>query len=150
MIPRKLCRHHAALASAFALATSVAWGQAAPTPPASTSPTKVDEENVVTLSPFEVSSSADNGYAAATTLAGNRLNTELRDVGNAIQVVTSQFLKDTGATSNETLLQYTTSTEVGNIQGNFAGAGDGSQLNENNSFKNPNSNTRVRGLTAAD
>ena len=34
------------------------------------------------------------GYAAATTLAGSRLNTELRDVGNAVTVVNQQFLKD--------------------------------------------------------
>lgn len=34
------------------------------------------------------------GYAAVTTLAGNRLNTELRDIGNAVTVVNQQFLHD--------------------------------------------------------
>jgi outer membrane receptor protein involved in Fe transport len=109
-----------------------------------------DEESVFVLSPFEVSAEAERGYSAATTLAGNRLNTELRDVGNAIQVVTSQFLRDTGAVNNETLLQYTTGTEVGNVFGNFAGLGDGAQLDETDRFRNPNQNTRVRGLTSAD
>jgi len=112
--------------------------------------TTTEEENVVTLSPFEVSGEGDTGYAAATTLAGNRLNTDLRDIGSAIQVVTSQFLKDTGAVNNETLLQYTTSTEVGSIQGNFAGLGDNASLNETGNFRNPSQNTRVRGLTNAD
>ncbi|HEY9154392.1 MAG TPA: hypothetical protein VIM69_04635, partial [Opitutaceae bacterium] len=69
-----------------------------------TSPTKPattpDAEETIVLSPFEVTSSNDEGYAAATTLAGNRLNTELRDVGSSITVVTSQFLRDTGATDN--------------------------------------------------
>ena len=113
-------------------------------------PGEETEEDVVVLSPFEVSSEAETGYAAATTLAGNRLNTELRDIGNAVSVITSQFLKDTGAVNNETLLQYTTGTEVGNIQGNFTGLGDGALLSETDRFRNPNSNTRVRGLAEAD
>lgn len=107
-------------------------------------------DEIVTLSPFEVSVSSDEGYAAATSLAGNRLNTDLRDVGSAITVVTGQFLRDIAATSNETLLQYTTNTEVGNIYGNMANAGSGTQLDETGKFANPNQNTRVRGLAAAD
>lgn len=109
-----------------------------------------DEEQVVKLSPFEVSAPKEDSYTAATTLAGNRLNTELRDIGNAVTVVTSQFLKDIAATDNQTLLQYTTNTEVGGIYGNFAGAGDSSHLDESFRFTNPNQNTRVRGLTSAD
>lgn len=107
-------------------------------------------EDVVVLSPFEVSSEAETGYAAAATLAGNRLNTELRDIGSSISIITSEFLRDTGAVNNETLLQYTTGTEVGNIYGNFAGLGDGTTPDETGRFANPNGNTRVRGLTAAD
>ena len=109
-----------------------------------------EDEQVLILSPFEVAASADTGYGASTTLAGNRLNTDLRDIGNSISVITSQFMKDIGATSNETLLQYTLGTEVGNIQGNFAGVGDSATLNESGRFTNPNQNTRVRGLTSAD
>jgi len=109
-----------------------------------------DDTDVVALSPFEVSSPPDKSYTAATTLAGNRLNTELRDMGNAVSVVTSQFLQDIGATDNQTLLQYTTGTEVGNAYGNFVGAGDGSSLDESPKFINPNQNTRIRGLTSAD
>jgi outer membrane receptor protein involved in Fe transport len=107
------------------------------------------EEPVYELTPFEVKSTeGDEGYNAATTLAGNRLKTELRDVGSAIQVVTPQFLKDTGATNNQSLLQYTTNTEVGGLYGNFAGFGNAAQLNEDTI--RPNENTRVRGLAAAD
>jgi hypothetical protein len=111
---------------------------------------EVDDEEVIVLSPFEVSAEEEQGYTAATTLAGNRLNTELRDIGNAVTVVTSQFLDDIAAVDNESLLQYTVSTEVGNVQGNFTGTGDGALLDESNRFANPNQNTRVRGLAAAD
>lgn len=155
------CRSAIALASALAL-VSATLAQQAPTPPPTARPattaatrpppvtTSSDEEPIVTLSPFEVSGQADRGYGAATTLAGNRLNTDLRDIGNAVTVITSQFMKDIGAVSNETLLQYTIGTEVGNIQGNFAGVGDSASLNESGRFTNPNQNTRVRGLTSAD
>ncbi|HVT73730.1 MAG TPA: TonB-dependent receptor plug domain-containing protein [Lacunisphaera sp.] len=122
------------------------WAQAAPAQSANAN----KEEEVIVLTPFEVSSEATTGYQATSTLAGNRLATELRDVGNAVTVVTSQFLKDIGATDNKTLLQYTTNTEVGGFYGNFAGAGDSSHLDESSRFTNPNSNTRIRGLTSAD
>jgi outer membrane receptor protein involved in Fe transport len=127
------------------MATGSAWAQSA------AASSEIDDEDVIVLSPFEVSAEEDNqGYTAATTLAGNRLNTELRDIGNAVTVITSQFLQDIAATDNSSLLQYTTGTEVGNIQGNFAGVGDGTRLNEEGNFTNPNQNTRVRGLAAAD
>lgn len=118
------------------------WAQEAP-------PLSSAEDQVIELSPFEVEAETE-GYAAAATLAGNRLNTELRDIGSAVSVITPQFLADIGATSNESLLQYTVGTEVGNIGGNFAGAGDGAFLDESDSFRNPNANTRVRGLAEAD
>lgn len=147
-----LHKYTIALFSALMLAAGTAWAQQAATSSTATTAASVDEdeEDVIVLSPFEVSAAEETGYAAATTLAGNRLNTELRDIGNAVTVITGQFLKDIGATNNETLLQYTTGTEVGNVQGNFAGTGDGSFLDESSKFTNPNQNTRVRGLTSAD
>ena len=155
-----------ALVASLAILASAAWAQQAPaaasSPAASAkkapaTPTTAqvatgatEGDQVLVLSPFEVAAHADAGYGASTTLAGNRLNTDLRDIGNAVTVITSQFMKDIGATSNETLLQYTVGTEVGNIQGNFAGVGDSASLNESGRFANPNQNTRVRGLTSAD
>ncbi|EDY82489.1 TonB-dependent receptor plug domain protein [Verrucomicrobiia bacterium DG1235] len=107
-----------------------------------------DDEDIFELSPFEVTASETQGYNAATTLAGNRLKTDLRDVGSAISVVTKEFLNDVGATDNSSLLQYTTGTEVGGAKGNFGGVGDAASLNEDT--VSPNQNTRVRGLAAAD
>jgi outer membrane receptor protein involved in Fe transport len=143
----------------FLLLTSSLLAQAvapAPTAPASNPPkttvtpvTTVESEAIV-LSPFEVTTTADSGYTTATTLAGNRLSTNLSDLGSAISVINEQFLRDIGATNNETLLQYTTNTEVGNIYGNMANAGSGTQLDETSRFVTPNTNTRIRGLASAD
>jgi hypothetical protein len=108
------------------------------------------EEDVIVLTPFEVRAESDNGYVATQTLAGSRINTRLEDVGSAISVVTAEFLRDTGATDNKSLLAYTTNTEVGGTQGNFRGATGGQSEDESGKFINPNGNTRVRGLTSAD
>ncbi len=146
------CRITTAGGIVSAVALSLAFpgmvpAQTAPTP--SGAPPSTDEE-VVVLSPFEVTASESTGYVATTTMAGSRINTELRDVGSAISVVTAEFLRDTGATNNQTLLQYTTNTEVGSIGGNFVNARAGATQDEASTFTNPNTNTRVRGLAAAD
>jgi outer membrane receptor protein involved in Fe transport len=144
---RILHGYFVALALALTLATNASAQQTAPAPKKDAAK---QDEDVLVLSPFEVSASDNKGYTASTTLAGNRLNTEVRDIGNAVTVITSQFLKDIGATDNSTLLQYTTGTEVGSVYGNFQGSGDGATLDESPHFINPNNNTRVRGLTSAD
>ena len=109
-------------------------------------------EEVVKLSPFEVLSSIeDESYNATSTLAGNRLRTNLRDIGSAVSIVTAQFLRDTGATDNTALLQRLGSTEVGGITGNYAspGGNSSSTLLTEDTIR-PTEATRIRGLAAAD
>jgi outer membrane receptor protein involved in Fe transport len=108
------------------------------------------DEDIVYLSPFEVTSEGTLGYSSSQTLAGTRLRTDLRDLANSISVVNSEFLKDTGATSSQDLLVYTANTEVGGVYGNFSGAGGSSTYNENSKLIRPSENTRVRGLDSAD
>lgn len=109
-----------------------------------------ETDEVFELSPFEVTADETSGYSAQSTLAGSRIRTNLDDVGSAISVVTEDFLKDTGATDNETLLQYTVSTEVSGLGGNFAGLGNGNALDDTNQRMAPHESTRVRGLSKAD
>ncbi len=143
-----LARRAAVLA---ALLVPCAWIQAqtVAAPSAATEPKK---EDVLELSPFEVKATSEtNSYTADSTLAGNRLSTQLRDIGSSITVVTSQFLLDTGATDNTTLLQRLGSTEVGGVNGNYAspGAGSSATLLTEDTIK-PSEGTRIRGLAAAD
>lgn len=111
--------------------------------------TKEAEDEAVVLSPFIVSAEEDAGYTARATLAGTRLRTDLRDVGSAVTVVTSKFLSDTQARSNEDLLVYTPSTEVGGQGGNFLGGGDAAVPNVIGRT-GVSATTRVRGLAEAD
>ena len=109
------------------------------------------EEDVFTLSPFEVTAGDGSGYKADSSLAGTRIKTELKDIASSISVITNEFLKDTGATDNQSLLTYTTNTEVGGVGGNFTGIASAvGNASDSDSLLRPNSNTRVRGLAAAD
>lgn len=113
--------------------------------------TKEGDDEVVQLTPFEVSStSSSDGYLTSTTLAGNRLNADVKDLGTSLSIYNAQFLKDIGATDNQTLLKYTLGTEVGGIYGNYSGTGGGTSPNTDASYLSPQSTNRVRGLINAD
>lgn len=115
------------------------------------SPEAAEQEPIV-LSPFVLDEDNSEGYRATNTLAGTRLRTPLRDLGSAIEVVTKEFLEDTGATNAGELLSYTLNTETGGMQGNFAGGGfdsGGNRTDQNEARINPQFNQRVRGLGAA-
>ncbi len=107
-----------------------------------------DEDEIVVLSPFEVTGDDDAGYMATSSLSGSRLETDLRDIGMAVQAITPEFMKDIGATDLETLLVYTTNTEVAGIGGNFYG---GDTWNKDSGrLVEPQGTTRIRGLNTAD
>lgn len=109
------------------------------------------EEALVRLSPFVVEdTTGDNSYQANSTLAGTRVRTDLKDIASSISVVTAQFLKDTGVTSNQDLLVYTPNTEVAGIGGNFSGYAGRKAFNEAPGLINPSNNNRIRGLDSAD
>ncbi len=105
-------------------------------------------EDVVVLSPFEVSATADTGYVATDTLAGTRIRTSLKDVASAISVITKEFMDDIGATDNATLLQYTANAEVGGTRGNFSGLSIGKTTAAD--YTPISSSQRIRGLESAD
>ncbi len=63
----------------------------ASTPPAATTATK---EEAVVLSPFEVNSGNDKGYAASSALAGTRTNEKLANLPNSISVFTADLMSD--------------------------------------------------------
>jgi hypothetical protein len=134
-------------------AATAAWqgllAQTAAPAPAAT-PAGTEDEEVLQLSPFEVVAEEDTGYVATSTLAGTRIRTDLRDVGSAISVITKEFMKDIGATGNETLLQYTTNAEVSGTRGTYAGLGNGTSVDEVGNLRAPGGAQRVRGLASAD
>ncbi len=93
------------------------------------------ETEVVTLSPFQVTTDRDQGYAATNSVSGSRVNTPIKEIPIAIQVITSEFIKDTGATDLRESLSYVSGISlqtqndlennggVGGIQGSAYGPG---------------------------
>ena len=136
-MPKKLLKRFRMLASLLVLGAPM-WAQD-------------DEVNVYELSPFSVSSEDTVGYLAGNTLAGTRLKSQLKDIASAVQVVTEEFLDDTGATDFGELLTYTTGTEASGVSGNssFGEFGGGTNRMER-SRREPQLNTRVRGMSRAD
>jgi hypothetical protein len=147
-------RHSRLVAVWFAAMSACATIQAqtAPSPSQPANASAAPDGEVVVLSPFEVSATAgSDSYVAETTLAGNRLSTDLRDIGSSVTIVTSQLLADTGATDNTSLLQRIGGAEVGGVFGNYASPGPGtsSALRTEDTI-HPSEDTRIRGLASAD
>ncbi len=82
---RKTTTGRFTLAAALALSATFAYAQD-------------ESEDVFELSPFAVDASGDTGYRANSTIAGSRLNTQLKDVAASVTVLTNEFLDDLGAT----------------------------------------------------
>lgn len=61
---------------------------------------------VFELSPFEVNVGGDSGYLATNTISGTSLNIAIRDLPMSLEAITSEFIEDTGATSFEEALAY--------------------------------------------
>lgn len=143
MIHRSPSFFHLVASLAIACASDLT---AAETPP----PAPAERDEVLKLNPFVVSENDAVGYSAASTLAGTRINTALRDVGAAISIITPEFLNDTAATNLGELLSLTTATEVGGVSGNFAGGTtESGRPDQSESRENPQANNRVRGIGAA-
>lgn len=108
------------------------------------------EPDVFVLSPFEVKADDNMGYLATSSLAGSRLNTNLKDVASAISVVTLEFFDDTASVNLQDILIYQTSAEVSGIGGNYYGSDANDAGYRNRLLVNPQTGTRLRGLNTAD
>lgn len=131
--------HQSLALAACSLLTLRAVAQSASTPPPA-------EDEIVELSPFVVQGASDLGYLATSTLAGTRLNTDLKDVGAAVSVYTPEFLQDIGVTKLQDILTYTAGTEAGGQNGNYSGVSGESSAEVRD---NPAGVNRVRALAAA-
>lgn len=66
-----------------------------------------EEDNMVfELSPFEVETTGDKGYYASNAISGSRISVPIQDMPLTIEVVTSEFIEDTGATDLRESLRY--------------------------------------------
>ena len=150
----KAPRAHIAFLIGFGLAWALPASLIAQTtaPASSTDPVKNSEEEVVVLSPFVVSTANDTGYRATNSISGTRLNTPIKDTPMPIEVITRQFLDDTGATDLRSALKYsagvilTSQNDLSSLGAN-AYQGPGGVNNPEGATANPNAvQIKLRGF----
>ena len=90
---------------AAVLVAVVAVDLRAQTVPGSSIGTAATEDPIV-LSPFAVSTSRDVGFVAASSLAGGRMATDLKDTPLAYSVLTKEFLDALAITDTETAMDW--------------------------------------------
>ena len=75
---------------------------------------KPDEKSdeLVILSPFTVNTEKDKGYRATNSISGSRLDTAIKDIPMPIEVITEQFLKDTGSQDLRQSLRYSAGIQL--------------------------------------
>jgi hypothetical protein len=118
-----------------------------------TTPTEKDKKGTdepaetIVLSPFVVDASKDQGYHASSTLAGSRINTDLKDLSAPITVVTAEFIKDLSATGVNDILAFTVNTEGSR---DFTSTTLSGGVYSDNLAGNPQTANRIRGLASAD
>lgn len=135
-------------ATAFLFLSTVAFAQ--PTPAtSSTEPAanKEEKEKAVLLSPFVVDSSKDQGYRATSTLAGSRINTDLKDLAAPLTVVTKEFLTDVNAVDINDVLSYTANTEGTH---DYTASTPTLGRPSDGPASNPQGSNRLRGLDSAN
>ncbi|WP_221033195.1 TonB-dependent receptor plug domain-containing protein [Actomonas aquatica] len=69
------------------------------------------EDDIITLTPFQVDTTQDQGYFAQNTLAGSRMRTNVADLAASITVITAQQLEDTASTDINDVFRYEANTE---------------------------------------
>jgi iron complex outermembrane receptor protein len=68
----------------------------AQTPPV---PDRKTDDKIVMLNPFEVTTSGDIGYKAASSVSATRIDTPIANLPFAISAITPEFIKDTNSIS---------------------------------------------------
>jgi outer membrane receptor for ferric coprogen and ferric-rhodotorulic acid len=78
------------LGACFFAGALVSSAQVAPSSP----PSPAAAADPIQLSPFEVNTDKDTGYAASTAMSGTRTNEKLENLPNSISVMTHEFIED--------------------------------------------------------
>lgn len=109
--------------SLWALACVCVVGSTSPEARAQARTGPAQEEESIMLSPFEVSSGKDDGYAATNAISGTRFKTELMDLPKPVDVITSEFMADIGAVQIADALRYVSGIAQNDANGPDNGVG---------------------------
>src|SRR5688572_12837342 len=101
---RVLLRRLTRWTTALMLVPVFLLAQTAPAPATRTTPTTAEE--LVTLSPFIISTDTDRGWSANDTLSATRTKQALKDVPVNIDAITADFMEDLGLFTVDDIANY--------------------------------------------
>jgi outer membrane receptor protein involved in Fe transport len=98
--------------------------------PAQSSPANPPQEEIITLSQFDVRSERDYGYRATNSLTATRTGVEIAKTPLNISVLTEDLLRDIGAENLNEGLNLVTSVSTASLgnNGRIGGSGDGTRI----------------------
>ena len=99
---------HPRLILTLSLLVGTALAQSVAPPAALAAP--ASQETPIELNPFVITAEVDNSYAAKDTLSGTRLRTDIKNVASSMSVITSEMMRDMGATSFYDVVDFLPST----------------------------------------
>jgi len=79
---------------------------------ASLAQTPVATEQAIMLNPFDVTAGTKKGYMATNSISGTAMNTPLRDVPMAINVITAELISDMGVNDMTDILKMNSSVTM--------------------------------------
>jgi len=82
-------------------------------PPPATAPGSASESQAIILNPFQVNSDRDKGYRKLSTVTSSRIGVPIMREPLAIEVISSELLKDFSVTEALHVFRYTSSVTVG-------------------------------------
>jgi iron complex outermembrane recepter protein len=106
-------------------------------------------DQVFELSPFEVNTATDKGYYASNSITGSRIDVRIQDLPMNIEVLTSEFIGDTGSTNLRDSLRYSAGILLQSQNDAFGGGFDsfGNVNNpEQSSADKSSSSFKIRGF----
>src|SRR5687767_758503 len=107
-----------------------------------------DKDEIVALSPFQVSGAGDRGYYAANTMSATRLNSKIEDLASSITVVTKEQMADFAMLDINDIFAYEAGTEgTGNFT-DFVMNASGNPID--NTQVDPSNANRIRGVGSAN
>ncbi len=113
---RYLCPPARPFLGLAALATAV--GTPASMLAQATEPQQRDDD-VILMTPFEISSEQEHGYQAISTLAGGRIQTELKNTPATVSILTREFMDDLGLDNVVDFSVWAPNAEVAYAEGGF-------------------------------
>jgi hypothetical protein len=127
--------------------TLIAGAQTVPDNSKAASAAEAKPEEVVILSPFQVTTDT-RGYYSANTMSGTRFNAKLDDLASSITVVTKQQMSDFAMLDANDVFLYTAGTDGTGTYTDYTLDRNGS-IGDNVAL-NPTQANRVRGLAPAN